>query len=167
MCRQFAIRSTFLLGAGRVIGIDRFPERLRMAEEGGAETINYEESGDVLDALKELTQGRGPDACIDAVGMEAHDTGIAYAYDKAKQAMRLETDRPTQERRLHQSRAAALGGCAVGTHPAGPVLGQPGALSPPTQPPVLDAVKHPARIRLIAYIRASQFVGNEYSHTVR
>ncbi|MDQ2742068.1 MAG: glutathione-dependent formaldehyde dehydrogenase, partial [Chloroflexota bacterium] len=93
---QFAIKSAFMLGAGRVIGIDRFPERLRMArEQSGAETINYEEDGDVLDALKEKTEGRGPDSCIDAVGLEAHDTGLAGAYDRVKQAARLETDRPT------------------------------------------------------------------------
>lgn len=90
---QFAIKSAFLLGAERVIAIDRFPERLRMArEKGGAQTINYEQT-DVLDALKEITGGRGPDSCIDAVGMEAHGHGPMYAYDRAKQAMRLETDR--------------------------------------------------------------------------
>jgi threonine dehydrogenase-like Zn-dependent dehydrogenase len=93
---QFTIKSAFMLGAGRVIAIDRFPERLRMAKEHcGAEVINYEESGDVLDALKEMTSGRGPDAVIDAVGLEAHDAGIAGAYDKVKQAVKLETDRPT------------------------------------------------------------------------
>jgi threonine dehydrogenase-like Zn-dependent dehydrogenase len=89
---QFAIKSAFLLGAERVIAIDRFPYRLRMArEEGGAETLDYEEVN-IDDALKEMTGGRGPDACIDAVGMEAH--GFEYAYDRAKQAMMLETDRP-------------------------------------------------------------------------
>jgi threonine dehydrogenase-like Zn-dependent dehydrogenase len=92
---QFAMQSAFLLGAERVIGIDRFPERLQMAREvSHAETINYEEV-DLVDALKEMTGGRGPDACIDAVGMEAHGTGLAYAYDRIKQAMRLESDRPT------------------------------------------------------------------------
>jgi threonine dehydrogenase-like Zn-dependent dehydrogenase len=91
---QFAMKSAYLLGAERVIGIDRFPERLRMArEKAGAETLNYEEVG-VLEALKDLTGGRGPDACIDAVGMEAHTPGLLGAYDKAKQAVRLETDRP-------------------------------------------------------------------------
>ena len=90
----FAIASAYLLGAERVIAIDRFPYRLRMArEQAGAETINYEEV-DVLEALKELTGGRGPDACIDAVGIEAHGHGAAFAYDRAKQAMMLETDRP-------------------------------------------------------------------------
>jgi threonine dehydrogenase-like Zn-dependent dehydrogenase len=89
-----AQQSAFLLGAERVIAIDRFPERLRMAREKvGSETINYTEVESVLETLKELTGGRGPDACIDAVGMEAHGTGIGYAYDRAKQALRLETDR--------------------------------------------------------------------------
>jgi threonine dehydrogenase-like Zn-dependent dehydrogenase len=91
---QFAMKSAFLLGGERVIAIDRFPERLRMAREKvGAETLNYEEV-DVRDALKEMTGGRGPDACIDAVGMEAHSPGVLGAYDRAKQAMMLETDRP-------------------------------------------------------------------------
>jgi threonine dehydrogenase-like Zn-dependent dehydrogenase len=91
---QFAIQSAFLLGAERVIAIDRFPERLRMArEKSGAQTINYEET-DVLEALRETTGGRGPDSCIDCVGMEAHGHGPMYAYDRAKQAMMLETDRP-------------------------------------------------------------------------
>jgi threonine dehydrogenase-like Zn-dependent dehydrogenase len=91
---QFAIKSAFLLGAERVIAIDRFPERLRMArEEGGAEVLNYEEVP-VLEALNEMTGGRGPDACIDAVGSEAHAHGLEYAYDRVKQAMYLESDRP-------------------------------------------------------------------------
>jgi threonine dehydrogenase-like Zn-dependent dehydrogenase len=91
---QFAMASAKLLGADRVIAIDRFPYRLRIAaEHTGAETINYEEA-DVTEALKEMTGGRGPDACIDAVGMEAHSPRIDYAYDRVKQAVRLETDRP-------------------------------------------------------------------------
>jgi threonine dehydrogenase-like Zn-dependent dehydrogenase len=91
---QFAIASAFMLGAERVIAIDRFPERLRMArEKSGAQTINYEES-DVLEALREITGGRGPDSCIDAAGMEAHSPGIIGAYDKVKQSMMLESDRP-------------------------------------------------------------------------
>ncbi|HEU4535224.1 MAG TPA: zinc-dependent alcohol dehydrogenase [Polyangiaceae bacterium] len=92
---QFAIASAVLLGAERVIAIDRFPYRLAMAKEkaGATHVLNYEEV-DVLDALKELTGGRGPDACIDAVGMEAHGHGLEYAYDRAKQAAMLETDRP-------------------------------------------------------------------------
>jgi threonine dehydrogenase-like Zn-dependent dehydrogenase len=92
---QFAIKSAGMLGAERVIAIDRFPERLRMARErAGAETtINYEEE-DVYDTLMSLTGGRGPDACIDAVGMEAHAPGVFGAYDRVKQAVMLETDRP-------------------------------------------------------------------------
>jgi threonine dehydrogenase-like Zn-dependent dehydrogenase len=91
---QFAIKSCFLLGAERVIAIDRFPERLRMAEEkSGAETLNYEDV-DVLEALDEMTGGRGPDACIDAVGMEAHQHGPVGIYDRVKQATMAETDRP-------------------------------------------------------------------------
>jgi threonine dehydrogenase-like Zn-dependent dehydrogenase len=90
----FAMKSAYMLGAERVIGIDRFPERLRMArEKAGAETIDYEEV-DVYEALNELTGGRGPDSCIDAVGMEAHAPGPQYAYDRVKQALMLETDRP-------------------------------------------------------------------------
>jgi threonine dehydrogenase-like Zn-dependent dehydrogenase len=93
---QFAIVSAFVLGAERVIAIDRFDYRLRMArEKAGAETINYEEVDSVVETLNELTAGRGPDACIDAVGMESHTHHAAlYAYDRAKQAMGLETDRP-------------------------------------------------------------------------
>jgi threonine dehydrogenase-like Zn-dependent dehydrogenase len=92
---QFAIASAVMLGAETVIAIDRFPYRLEMARANcGAEVINYEET-DVNQALKELTGGRGPDACIDAVGMEAHHgTGLIEAYDKVKQAARLETERP-------------------------------------------------------------------------
>jgi len=92
----FAMKSAFLLGAERVIAIDRFEYRLRMARElCGAETINYEEADNgPLEAIKELTGGRGPDACIDAVGLEAHTDGPQYAYDRAKQALKLESDRP-------------------------------------------------------------------------
>jgi threonine dehydrogenase-like Zn-dependent dehydrogenase len=89
-----AQRSALLLGAGRVIGIDRFPERLKMARDlVGSVTIDYTAVDSVIDTLKELTGGRGPDACIDAVGMEAHGTGIMYAYDRVKQAVHLHTDR--------------------------------------------------------------------------
>ena len=92
---QFAIASAKLLGAERVIAIDRFPYRLRMArEKAGADvTINYEETN-ALEALKELTGGVGPDGCIDAVGLESHAPGIEGLYDKAKQSMRWENDRP-------------------------------------------------------------------------
>jgi threonine dehydrogenase-like Zn-dependent dehydrogenase len=89
-----AMASANLLGAAKVIAIDRFDYRLRRArEQTGAVTINYDEVG-VLAALKDLTGGRGPDACIDAVGMEAHtDLGPLQVYDRVKQAVRLETDR--------------------------------------------------------------------------
>ncbi len=91
---QFAIKSAFMLGAERVIAIDRVPERLAMArDKAGAEIINYEES-DVIDTLKEMTGGRGPDSCIDAVGMESHGASIDAIADKAKQVVRLGTDRP-------------------------------------------------------------------------
>jgi threonine dehydrogenase-like Zn-dependent dehydrogenase len=90
----FAIQSAFLLGAERVIGIDRVPERLRLAREKlGAITIDYQEAN-VYDALMSLTGGRGPDSCIDAVGMEAHMPGPLYAYDRVKQALMMETGRP-------------------------------------------------------------------------
>ena len=89
-----AQQSAQLMGAEQVVAIDRFPERLKLArDEAGAETIDYTETGSVVDELKELTGGRGPDACIDAVGMEAHGTGASHAYDRAKQRMRLHTDR--------------------------------------------------------------------------
>ncbi|HEX7229554.1 MAG TPA: zinc-dependent alcohol dehydrogenase [Candidatus Binatia bacterium] len=91
---QLAIKSAYLLGAERVIGIDRFPYRLQIAQEkAGAEVLNYEEC-DVYDSLMEMTGGLGPDACIDAVGMEAHVPGVIGAYDRVKQAMMLESDRP-------------------------------------------------------------------------
>jgi threonine dehydrogenase-like Zn-dependent dehydrogenase len=91
---QFAIQSARLLGAERVIAIDRIPERLRMAEAyGGAETLNFDDD-DVYPSLREMTGGRGPDACIDAVGLEAHGLGsIDAVYDKAKGALYLATDR--------------------------------------------------------------------------
>ena len=91
---QFAIRSAYMLGAERVIAIDHVPERLRMAREvSKAEVLDYA-STDLLAELNDVTAGRGPDACIDAVGMEAHGYGLEYAYDRAKQSLFLETDRP-------------------------------------------------------------------------
>jgi threonine dehydrogenase-like Zn-dependent dehydrogenase len=89
-----AMASAYLLGAEQVIGIDRFEYRLDMARlKTGTKTINYEDV-DVQEALKDLTAGRGPDACIDAVGMEAHsDFAPIQLYDRIKQAARLETDR--------------------------------------------------------------------------
>ncbi|MEH1940820.1 MAG: zinc-dependent alcohol dehydrogenase [Nostoc sp.] len=106
---QFAMRSAYLLGAERVIGIDRVPERLQLARDfAKADIVNYEEV-DVSEALKEMTGGRGPDACIDAVGLEAHGMGLEGVYDQAKQAVRLETDRP------HVLRQMMLAGRKGGT----------------------------------------------------
>ncbi len=91
---QFAIQSAWLLGADRVVAIDRVPERLEMARDhGDAETIHYEHE-DVYDRLMEMTGGRGPDRCIDAVGTDAHGTGLLAASDRVKQRVRLEDDRP-------------------------------------------------------------------------
>lgn len=107
---QFAIQSAYLLGAEQVIGIDRFPERLRMAREiSKAVTLDYEEV-DVAAALNDMTGGRGPDACIDAVGMEAHGMGIMGAYDRVKQALAAETDRPVA---LRQALMACRNGGVV------------------------------------------------------
>lgn len=98
----FTVMSAFLLGAGRVISIDRFDDRLEMARELGAETINYE-ADNVFERLKELTGGRGPDSVVDAVGMESHGTGLGGIYDAVKQTTRvLETERP------HALRAAIM-----------------------------------------------------------
>ncbi|HVF05305.1 MAG TPA: zinc-dependent alcohol dehydrogenase [Frankiaceae bacterium] len=91
---QFAVASAYLLGADRVVAIDRFEYRLAIARKYGAETLNYEDV-DILEALRDMTGGRGPDACIDAVGMEAHSAIPAIqAYDRTKQALRQETERP-------------------------------------------------------------------------
>ncbi len=91
---QFEIKSAWMLGAGRVIAIDRIAERLEMARtHGNAEVINYEER-DVYETLQKMTHGRGPDSVIDAVGSEAHAPGIKGVYDKAKQTVKLEQDRP-------------------------------------------------------------------------
>jgi threonine dehydrogenase-like Zn-dependent dehydrogenase len=90
---QFAIRSAYILGADQVIAIDRFPERLQLAKtQGQATVLDYQEV-DVREALRDLTGGRGPDACIDAVGMEAHGTSLDAFYDRAKMTMFLATDR--------------------------------------------------------------------------
>jgi threonine dehydrogenase-like Zn-dependent dehydrogenase len=89
-----AQRSALLRGAGRVIAIDRLPERLALARDRiGSETIDYSDTDSVLEELREMTGGRGPDACIEAVGMEAHGTGPQYALDRAKQALHLQSDR--------------------------------------------------------------------------
>ncbi len=99
---QFAIVSAYLLGAERVIAIDRIPERLRLARtQAKAEVLNYEEV-DVLEALKEMTGGQGPDSCIDAVGLEAHGTTLDAWYDLAKTKLMLETDRSHALRRAIQ-----------------------------------------------------------------
>ncbi|PLC49066.1 glutathione-dependent formaldehyde dehydrogenase [Pollutimonas subterranea] len=91
---QMTIRSAVLLGAKQVIAIDRVPERLAMAKAGGAIPINFDEES-VLDRLKELTGGKGPEKCIDAVGMESHATrSVDAVYDRVKQAVMLESDRP-------------------------------------------------------------------------
>jgi threonine dehydrogenase-like Zn-dependent dehydrogenase len=91
---QMAIRSAVLLGAKQVIAIDRVPERLSMAQAGGAVPINFETES-VIERLEELTGGRGPEKCIDCVGMEAHITShVDSMYDRVKQAVMLETDRP-------------------------------------------------------------------------
>ena len=99
---QFAIRSAYMLGAARVIAIDRFEERLRLAAQAKADVLNYTElpHEDVVQALKDMTGGRGPDRCIDAVGMEAHAATIPGLYDVAKQKLRLSFDRPTVFRQV-------------------------------------------------------------------
>jgi threonine dehydrogenase-like Zn-dependent dehydrogenase len=90
---QFAIRSAFMQGAERVIATDRFPERLALARSGGAETLHYEQVDNVVECVKELTGGRGPDACIDAVGLEAHGLTVDNLYDKGMQLARMASDR--------------------------------------------------------------------------
>src|SRR4051812_30623255 len=105
---QFAIASAYLLGAEKVIGIDRFPYRLQIArEKAGAITINYEEVDSVQDVLSDLTAGRGPDHCIDAVGVEGHSHGVLYMHDRMKQMMRMQADRPIALRE-------AIMSCATG-----------------------------------------------------
>lgn len=102
---QFAIRSAFLLGAERVIVIDNIPERLQLAAEAGAETINFQEDDDrnLFDQLKDKTDGHGPHSCIDAVGMEAHGTSPGEIYDWIKMGLRLATDRPNVLRQAIQA----------------------------------------------------------------
>jgi len=106
---QFAIRSAFLLGAERVIAIDNVRERLRMAQEqSGAEVINFDNE-DVFDRLKSMTGGMGPDACIDAVGLEAHGATLDAYYDKVKAAAFLATDRPNALRQaIHACRKGGV-----------------------------------------------------------
>jgi threonine dehydrogenase-like Zn-dependent dehydrogenase len=102
---QFAAQSARLLGADRVISIDRFPERLAMAREVSRadETINYEETDDLIELLKQMTGGRGPDVVIDAVGMEAHGHGLVPMMDFAKQKVRMQMDRPIVLREVIQA----------------------------------------------------------------
>ncbi len=93
-----------LLGAEQVVSIDRVPERLAMAEARcGARTLDFEQEDDIVEALKEMTGGRGPDAVIDAVGLEAHGTGVGGFYDRAKQVLRMQTDRPAALREAIQA----------------------------------------------------------------
>ncbi len=103
---QFAIRSAFLLGAGRVIALDNVPERLELARQSGAETLDDEDK-EVQEELRDMTGGRGPDHCIDAVGLEAHGATLDALYDRVKTAVMLETDRS------HALRAAIFA-CAKG-----------------------------------------------------
>ncbi|MEU3460462.1 zinc-dependent alcohol dehydrogenase [Streptomyces sp. NPDC006733] len=102
---QLAARAAYLLGAERVIVIDCYAERLQMAElHAGAEALDYTTT-DIAAELRERTGGRGPDVCIEAVGMEAHGTGVSHMYDQAKQRVRLQSDRPTAVRQaIHACR---------------------------------------------------------------
>jgi threonine dehydrogenase-like Zn-dependent dehydrogenase len=100
---QFAIRSAQLLGAERVIAIDRFPERLRLAEEAGAEVLDYTQVEDLIEELKTITGGIGPDSCIDAVGLEAHGHSIDYYMDSAKQRAHLQMERANVLRQAIQA----------------------------------------------------------------
>jgi threonine dehydrogenase-like Zn-dependent dehydrogenase len=106
----FAIKSAYLLGAEHVIAIDRFPYRLEMAQATGAQTLNYEDVESVSETVIEMTGGRGPDACIDAVGLEAHGNGVEYLYDRTKQAVMVESDRPIA---LRQAIAACRSGGTI------------------------------------------------------
>jgi threonine dehydrogenase-like Zn-dependent dehydrogenase len=101
---QFAIKSAYLLGADRVIAIDRFPDRLTLArDDAKAEIIDYSETADVVEALKQMTGGRGPDHCIDAVGMEAHGTDLLAVTDRIKQGAKIQLDRANVLRQAIQA----------------------------------------------------------------
>ena len=105
----FAISSAFMLGASRVLAIDRFPERLALARSVGAITVNYaEDNVGVLAALKDLTGGMGPDSCIDAVGLEADSSDVQGVYDAVKTTLLLETDRPAVLRQAIQGFGRAV-----------------------------------------------------------
>lgn len=99
----FTIKSLFLLGAKRVIAIDKVSERLELAKKSGAEVIDYNKDKDVVEKLKSMTARRGPDAVVDAVGMEASGAGPGEAYDKIKQAVKMESDRPIALRQAIQA----------------------------------------------------------------
>jgi threonine dehydrogenase-like Zn-dependent dehydrogenase len=99
---QMAIRSAAILGAAKIIAIDRFASRLALAREAGADPIDYEECDNLEEELKFRTGGRGPDVCIDAVGMEAHGTTAMATMDRAKHALKLGTDRPHVLRQVIQ-----------------------------------------------------------------
>lgn len=126
---QLAARAAMLLGAEQVIVIDRLAERLRQVRQHiGAETLDYT-SDAIIPELKERTGGRGPDVCIEAVGMEAHSTGPLHLYDTVKQQLRLQTDRPAALREaIYACRKGgslfALGifGAAVDKFPLGAVV---------------------------------------------
>jgi threonine dehydrogenase-like Zn-dependent dehydrogenase len=113
---QFAVRSAFLLGAERVIAIDRFTERLRLASAAGAEIIDYSECDDVVEQLKEMTGGRGPDVCIDAVGMEAHGTSFDAYADRVKQSVKLEMDRANVLRQVFQAAGKSARVSVIGVY---------------------------------------------------
>jgi threonine dehydrogenase-like Zn-dependent dehydrogenase len=100
---QMAIRSAFLLGAERVIVVDHYASRLQMAEEAGAEVVNFEDVDGILDEIKYRTGGRGPDSCIDAVGLEAHGHTVTASIDRIKAATMLATDRPDALRQAIQA----------------------------------------------------------------
>lgn len=100
---QMAIRSAFMLGAERVLVIDHYEGRLKMAQQAGAETINYEDVDGILDEIKFRTGGRGPDSCIDAVGLEAHGHTVTASMDRVKASMMLATDRPDVLRQAIQA----------------------------------------------------------------
>jgi threonine dehydrogenase-like Zn-dependent dehydrogenase len=100
---QMAVRSAFLLGAERVIVLDHYESRLRMAAVAGAEVINFDDVDDVTEELKFLTGGRGPDACIDGVGMEAHGHTFTAGMDRVKAAVGLASDRPEALRQAIQA----------------------------------------------------------------
>lgn len=100
---QMAIKSAYMLGAERVIVIDHYEGRLKMAEKSGAHTINFDDADSIMDELAYLTGGRGPDSCIDAVGLEAHGSTVTANLDKVKAAVGLATDRPDVLRQAIQA----------------------------------------------------------------